>query len=234
MTHRILLTLGIGSGLFVWLFGLATGYFADPGLSVLGYLAAPELPFGGLPLVFLVFPLGFLAELVAIGYCVRLFFVRKTRRNISLALLALVGPLVLLVGHRLVNRFDAFVYRMESFSEAEYQRLASDVKSAFDEEGLSGSSWDMDREKRQAIVESLAEAHPILVISEFPLDIGASDERVSLEWASGLTGGYLVTISLNPDPPSEWAGPAGPGPPGPYQILEVAYIYDGVALKHLP
>lgn len=234
MKHRFFLTLGIGSGVFIWLSGLATGYFVDPALPVLGYLAPPDLPLGGLPLAFLVLPLALLAKSVAIVYCVRLVFVRKTRRNVGLALAALIGPLVFLAGPRLVNSFDAFVYRMESFSEAEYQQLASDVKTAFEERGISETSFDADREKRRAIVESLVESHPILAISEFRLDVGASDERVSLRWASGLTGGYLVSISLRPDPPSEWAGPAGPGPPGPYQILEITYIYEGVALKHLP
>ena len=234
MKHGVALTVGIGSGVFVWLSGLATGYFVDPALPVLGYFADPELPLLGIPLLFLVLPLALITVLVSIGYCVRLLFVRKTRQSICLTLAALIGPLILLAGPGLFNSYDAFVYRMESFSEAEYQRLAKDMKRAFEERGISRTSDDIEKKKRRAITESLVDSHPILTISGFPLDIWASDERVSLEWASGLSGGYLVLISLRPDPPSEWAGPSGPGVPGPYNILEVTYIYDGVALLHLP
>ncbi len=139
-----------------------------------------------------------------------------------------------MVGPRLLNDHDAFVYRMESFPETEYRRLAADIKTAFDERGIYDSSHDTHREERRAIAESLVESHPILAISAFPLDIDVSDESVTLEWAMGLTGGYQLRVSLNSDPPSEWAGPSGPGLPGPYSILEVTYIYDGVALLHLP
>ena len=223
MKHRIFLTIGIGSGFSFWLYALARGYFADPALLVVL-----------VPLPLLALLLYLITVSVSIGYCIWLLFVRKTRRNVGLALAALIGALILVVGPRLLNDYDGFVYRMESYSEAEFQRLAADTKAAFDERGLTGLNSYLEGEDRRVIIESLADAHPILTISEFPLDIGASDERVHLEWASGLTGGYKAVISLRPDPPSEWAGPAGPGKPGPYQIMEITYIYDGVALLHLP
>ena len=223
MKHGVILTVGIGSAVFIRLFDLARGYFADPALPLLG-----------IPLPFLAVALALITVLVSVSYCVWLIFVRRTRRNIRLTLAALIGPLVLVAGPRLLNSHDAFVYRMESFSEAEYQRLAADIKKGFDERGIDEMSYDIQREELRAITESLVDSHSVLAISEFPLDIGASDERVFLEWASGLTGGYKLMISLRPDPPSEWAGPPGPGLPGPYNILEVTYIYDGVALLHLP
>ena len=223
MKHGVILGVGIGSGVFIRLSDLAMGYFADPALPLLG-----------IPLTLLAVPLALITVLVSIGYCVWLLFVRKTRRNIRLALAALIGPLVLMAGPRLLNGYDAFVYRMKSFSEAEYQRLAADIKKEFDEQGIDELSYHIQRDELRAIAETLVDSHPVLAVSEFPLDIGASDERISVEWASGLTGGYEVVISLRPDPPSEWAGPSGPGLPGPYNIREVTYIYDGVALLHLP
>ncbi|MDJ0946904.1 MAG: hypothetical protein QNJ30_25930 [Kiloniellales bacterium] len=74
MKHRIILTVGIGSGALIWLFGLANGYFADP---------AP-LPFG-IFYPFLLLSIAAISVSVSIGYCVRLIFVRKTKRNVALA-----------------------------------------------------------------------------------------------------------------------------------------------------
>ena len=220
MKHGIILTVGIGSGVFIWLLSLAQGYFVDPTLLEFGF---PFIPLG--------LPLALTAVLVPIGYCVWLLFARKTRRNIGFTLAALIGPLVLVVGPGLLNGYDAFIYRMKGFSEPEYQRLAADIKTAFDERGVNKlMSYDIYLLSNDiAVYESLVDSHPILAISEFPLDIEADDEEVSLEWASGLTGGYQVLISLSSDPPSEWAGPSGPGLPGPFSI-DRTYIYDGVAL----
>ncbi len=223
MKHRIFLTIGIGSGFAFWLYALARGYFADPAFLVVLF-----------PLPLLALLLYLITVSVSIGYCVWLLFVRKTRRNVGIALAALIGLLIIMVGPRLLNGYDGFVYRMESFSEAEFQRTAADLRTAFDEKGISELSYNSERDARRAIAESLADTYPILAISEFPLDVGASDESVYLEWASGLTGGYAVNISLLPDPPSEWAGPAGPGSGKPYSIMEITYIYEGVALLHLP
>ena len=222
MKHSITLTVGIGAGLLAWLFNLAEGYFADP---------AP-FPFGIFYPFFLI-PIAATPVLVSIGYCVWLILVSKTRRNIGLTLAALIGPLVVVVGPRLLNDYDTFVYRMKSFSEAEYHRLAAEIKTEFDERGINRlQDYGISREERLAIYGPLVESHPILAISEFPLDIAASDENVVLEWGSGLTGGYEVVISLRSDPPSEWAAPWRQGP---HNVeLPVTYIYDGVALLPLP
>ncbi len=224
MKHGIILTVGIAAGALFWLLGLAEGYFADP----------TPLPFWILYPFFLL-AVAAITVSVSIGYCVWLIFVRKTRRNLTLVLAALIGPLVILVGPRLLNGYDAFVYRMKSFSDAEYRSVAADIKTAFDERGIRRlRDLDLHETEKFAILESLVDAHPILAISDFPLDLAVSGERVVLEWGSGLTGGYQIEISLNSEPSSKWAGPSGPGLPGPYQILERTYIYDGVVLEHLP
>lgn len=222
MKHSIILIVGIGAGFLLWLFILAQGYFANP---------AP-FPFGVLYPFFLL-PIAAIPILVSIGYCVWLAFQSKTRRNIGLTLAALIGPLVVVVGPRLLNDYDTFVYRMKSFSEAEYHRLAAEIKTKLDERGIDRLQvYGSPRKEQLAMHEPLVQSHPILAISKFPLDIAASDENVLLEWGSGLTGGYEVLISLSSDPSSDWAAPRRQRP---YNAeVPVTYIYDGVALLRLP
>lgn len=222
MKHGIVLGAGIGAGFLSWLFNLAEGYFANP---------APP-PFGVLYPFFLI-PIAAAPILVSIGYCVWLVSQRKTRRNIGLTLVSLVGPFVVVAGPTLINDYDTFVYRMKSFSEAEYHRLAADVKTEFDKKGVDQlRDYGSSRKEQLAIHETLVQSHPILAISEFPLDIAVRDENVVLEWGSGLTGGYEVVISLSSDPTSGWVDARRRGP---HDVASpVTYIYDGVALLRLP
>ncbi len=118
---------------------------------------------------------------------------------------------------------------MSGFSEAEFQRVAADLKAGLDEAGFSGRLFSVDSHEQNELAKSLAESHPILAISLFPLDVGANEDLVTLEWASGLTGGYMVEIWLHPNPPDKWADPPRSGSPGSHFIPKVTYIYDSVA-----
>lgn len=220
MAHVVFLTVGIGAGLSLWLFVLAPGYLANP---------AP-LPFG---LFYPIFHSSFdtIAFLVAVGYFVRFLIVRKTKRNIRLTLLALIGLVIASVGPKLFNSYDAFIYRMKGFSEAEFQRLAADIKTELDERGVDRLPKDqLYGSSRPEIPESLTRSHPIIAISDFPIDIAARGESIRIMWASGLTGGYVVAISLSANPPSGWADGLQQG----VYNLPVTYIYDGVALSLAP
>ncbi len=82
MKHRVILTVGIGSGVLVWLFVLASGYFVNPVLLPFGLFLQPAL----------LLALAAITVLVSVGYCFRLLFVGRTRRNLGLTLAALIGP----------------------------------------------------------------------------------------------------------------------------------------------
>jgi len=220
MKHRIVVAVAIGAGLSAWLLALAGGYFVDPALTPL---------FLFYPLLTLL--LAATSFLVTICYGLGILVVARTKRNICLALLALIGPVTVVAGPRMFSDYDAFVYRMKSFSEVEYRRLAEDMKAQVDARGIRLlSSREPTSGESSEIPRSLIDSHPILAISNFPLQILARDESMSLRWGSGLTGGYTVAISLSADPPTEWADDLRQGD----YNLPVTYIYDGVAAARLP
>lgn len=221
MRHQAVIAAGVGAALLFWLLGLASGYFVDPALWPLGFLY---------PLLTLLLAAAscFIGIIYALG-CLGLFVLRKDRRDLAIAVFALIGPAIVVGGPRLLSGYDAFVYRMKSFPQAEYRRLAVDAKAALDERGVQMLSDHLDDEG--AISPSLLEPHRILKISHFPLRILNGDERLSVSWGSGLTGGYTVAISDNPDPPTGWADDLRSE--GVYN-LPVTYIHDSVAVALLP
>ena len=97
---------------------------------------------------------------------------------------------------------DAFRWRMASFSEADFMSLAVDARSEMakrDLDSLMGNHYDA----HDQIVDALRPRHPVLLVSSFPLEIFATNTHVSIEWASGLTGGYEISI-IDGDSAPQW------------------------------
>jgi len=216
VTHTILLAVGIGAGFLVWLQGLAYGYF----------VVTPLDPGSGWSIYTVFFPLlnSAISICVSIGYCAKLVFGRKSRRNLKFAIAALVGPVVFVVGPMLLTGDDAFVYRMKSFSEDEYLRLAEDVQALRYERGIGElRGQGVYREGLVFVRESLVEAHPILAVSALEPVIWVDEDHVSFTWGVTRSGGYKAVILLNSDAPD---GPES-------YALPSTQIYDSVIVMLL-
>ncbi|WP_340119120.1 hypothetical protein [Pelagibius sp. 7325] len=224
MKHGVAIAVAVLAGLAVWMLGLAGGYYVDPALFPLGML----YPFVGLALAACSLLVG---AVYALG-CLTLFFMGKGRRYLGVALVALIGPAIVLAGPRLFGAYDAFVYRMKGFSETDYQRLAADIMAELDRRGVRTlpAGHDPLTLKPVPIPQTLIDSHDLLAISRFPLRVLAKDGGVSVMWGSGLTGGYTVAVSLNPEPLPGWADDLRQGD----YDLPVTYIYSGVAASLLP
>lgn len=207
MKHTIILTISIAAGLASWLFDVATGYFANPALFFSIFTPLVVLPLLIVPLI------------VAIGYGLAV-------QNPKLKLAAVIGLAIQLVGFGAIDDWDAFVYRMKSFSEEEYRELAISVKRTMDQRRRYQTSDLINyNHQHRVIYQSLVDDHPILEISQLRPKFSANESRVHVMWGSGLIGGYEAVILLAPAEPGWHKEPT---------YSSVTYIYDSVALLRLP
>lgn len=213
MKHTIILTASILAALSVRIVFFAQGYFVDPAL--LGFFFDP-----------LILPaLALAPAVVAIAYVIRLIRREKSAQNIRLTVVALCGPVVLLMAPILPGGMDAFFFRMKQFPQAAYHSLAGDLRREFETRGIQiGTVLSSDDKEWDAVYQALRPAHPILQVNRRRPYVMLHDSHVIVFWGSGLTGAYEVIILTGPDKPP-WLDS---------QQRPIIYIHDDVGLGFRP
>ena len=122
----------------------------------------------------------------------------QTARNIFLSVFVVVLALPLPF---FPNIDDGFLWRLNSYSPAEYQSLRIEVAREMKELGIGEYDryWELEHED---VMDRLRTSFHLLDVSSFPVELSASDDTVSIEWASGLTGGFVLHIYENPAKPN--------------------------------
>ncbi|KFN49800.1 hypothetical protein P873_09600 [Arenimonas composti TR7-09 = DSM 18010] len=167
-----------------------------------GWKADPTWPFGLLqPLV--VLPMLFhglvLGPVMVVSICLIKPFRVTPRAKASAIVLALVGAAIAAPSPLMPSAFDAFTWRMSTFSEEQFQTLARDLRAELATTSHTGRLGHLDGGTRERVLRSLRPRHRILDIGDFPVDLNVHENHVSIEWASGLTGGYEVFIADGPE-----------------------------------
>ncbi len=173
---------------------LSAGWNADP-----TFLFGLVTPFVTLPLFAYTL---LIAPLSLFGLLRRKVPGPPVRGKILAVSLVLLAAFIAAPTPLMPNSTDAFEWRMSSFSEAQFQDLARSVRSEMAKLSLDELRGDDDVMHNQ-ILASLREHHAILRIETFPIELFVRDSYVALEWASGLTGGYEVTI-IDGDAKHDW------------------------------
>jgi hypothetical protein len=187
-----------------------------------GWTADPTFPFG-LFTPFVILPMLLYAALVAPAAIVSLSLSRKfratTRSTLAAIALSFLGSMIAVPIPPTPSADDAFEWRMGTFSEAQFQALAHDIRRELEDRRLEKQPRESDDAIRRRVVQSLRNEHAILRIDGFRPRFFVREDRVSIYWASGLTGGFEVTVFDGEEIPDDL-------PPPNIHRTVAAYVKD--------
>jgi hypothetical protein len=115
---------------------------------------------------------------------------------------------------------DAAKYRLQQFSEQDYQTISKEVNEAYKKFANNAAYFSRHDDGYDDFINHLSNKHQFFNLSSFPIDVYRRSDGVYIEWASGLTGGYEVVIFDASNPP-KW-----------FSRYELLYIYDSVAFYY--
>ena len=188
--HHVFLAIAFVSASVVRLMGFAGGYLVQPA------------PLGALT-PYLLLPLAFVPVATLLVYLVSLLRGVRELRRWALLVLAVLPVCLVLPNPLLPNGFDGFILRMRGVPDAEFHRLAEDVRGYLSSKSLTEA---LALEHQEVIYTFLRDAHPLLDISSWKPYLFARGSVVTITWGSGLTGGYEAIVVDDVQPP-QWVEP---------------------------
>ena len=181
-THYVLVGFTLVASIGLWIFDLAEGYFANPALL-------------GMATPLVVIPIALFCLIMPVVYLIRGIQLRKDRRHIVLAGIALFALVWQPITPGLPHGLDAFHYRMSQFGETDYDQLFTTARAELARLELDEFHYGVGpQDRRDAVYAALAESNPMLTIGPSRPNISIRDNEMSFYWGSGLIGAYFVTV----------------------------------------
>ncbi|MCJ8314577.1 MAG: hypothetical protein HRU38_20835 [Saccharospirillaceae bacterium] len=114
----------------------------------------------------------------------------------------------------LPSSLDVTKYRLSTLSQQQYKEIAQIARDTYQEVGDEYDRFPFDN----SFDDLLEQKHDFFSISTFPVDVTVDPNYISIDWSSGLAGGYALII-LNEGGLPDWMKDYYP-----------IYIYDDVVL----
>ena len=118
------------------------------------------------------------------------------------------------------NSTNGAEYRLKQYSKSDFQDISNKIELAYKKFGENSEFFPAGNANYKQFLDQLKKEHSIFNISTFPVDVFRREGSVSIEWASGLTGGFEVIIYDGPELP-DWS-----------QGTKFIHIYENVAFYY--